>query len=142
MSLPHLIHKIKVWWSDELLYILLVILGLVLSFYLGILSRSSEAKIPVIQSVSSLRIASSEASQTSPTEVGGEESSGSSGTGSGSKVSSAGGNKPIVASKNGTKYYYAKCSGVGRIKEENKVWFSTASDAEKAGYELAKNCAP
>ena len=49
-------------------------------------------------------------------------------------------NKKIVASKNGTKYYYLKCSGVNRIKNENKVYFDTFQDAEREGLELAKNC--
>lgn len=46
----------------------------------------------------------------------------------------------IVASKNGTKYYYPNCSGVNRIKEENRVFFDNFDAAEEAGYELAKNC--
>ncbi len=48
--------------------------------------------------------------------------------------------KPFVASKNGTKYYYPWCSGVSRIKEENKVWFSSADEAKKAGFQPAANC--
>ena len=46
----------------------------------------------------------------------------------------------FVASKNGTKYYYPWCSGVSRIKEENKVWFSSSDEAKKAGYSPASNC--
>jgi hypothetical protein len=46
----------------------------------------------------------------------------------------------IVASKNGTKYYYPNCSGINRIKNENRVFFDTFEAAEEAGYELAKNC--
>jgi hypothetical protein len=45
-----------------------------------------------------------------------------------------------VASKNGSKYYLPECSGVKRIKEENKIWFDTIKEAEKEGYEPAKNC--
>ncbi len=48
--------------------------------------------------------------------------------------------KLFVASKNGTKYYYPWCSGVSRIKEENKVWFSSSDEAKKAGLEPAANC--
>ena len=48
--------------------------------------------------------------------------------------------KLFVASKNGTKYYYPWCSGVSRIKEENKVWFSSSDEAKKAGFEPAANC--
>jgi hypothetical protein len=46
----------------------------------------------------------------------------------------------FVASKNGTKYYPLNCSGVKRIKEENKVFFTTAKEAESAGYGPAANC--
>ncbi len=48
--------------------------------------------------------------------------------------------KMFVASKNGAKYYYPWCGGVSRIKEENKVWFSTKEQAEKAGLTPAANC--
>jgi len=48
--------------------------------------------------------------------------------------------KNFVASKNGTKYYGAGCSGASRIKAENQVWFGTIEDAEAAGYTLAANC--
>lgn len=45
-----------------------------------------------------------------------------------------------VASKSGSKYYLPTCSGANRIKEENKVWFDSASAAEAAGYGKAANC--
>ena len=45
-----------------------------------------------------------------------------------------------VASKSGTKYHLPWCGGAQRIKEENKVWFKTKEDAEKAGYTPAANC--
>jgi len=45
-----------------------------------------------------------------------------------------------MASKSGTRYYLPSCSGASRIKEENKVWFSSASEAEAAGYTPAANC--
>jgi len=50
------------------------------------------------------------------------------------------GEKLFVASKNGAKYYYPWCSGVSRIKEENKVWFATKEQAQKAGFTPAANC--
>ncbi len=50
------------------------------------------------------------------------------------------GEKLFVASKNGAKYYYPWCSGVSRIKEENKVWFATKEQAQKAGFSPAANC--
>lgn len=45
-----------------------------------------------------------------------------------------------VASKNGTKYHLPWCSGAQTIKEENKIWFNTKTDAENAGYSPASNC--
>jgi hypothetical protein len=48
--------------------------------------------------------------------------------------------KHIVASKSGTKVYFIWCSGVKRIKEENKVYFDTVEDALNKGYEKAKKC--
>jgi len=48
--------------------------------------------------------------------------------------------KLYVASKNGTKYHFPWCSGAERIKEENKIWFSSKEEAEKAGYTPAANC--
>ncbi len=45
-----------------------------------------------------------------------------------------------VASKEGTKYHLPWCSGAQRIKEENKIFFATKTDAEAAGYTPAANC--
>ncbi len=50
------------------------------------------------------------------------------------------GGRNFVASKSGSKYYLPACSGVSRIKEENKVWFDSATEAEAAGYGPAANC--
>ncbi len=50
------------------------------------------------------------------------------------------GSGAYVASKNGTKYYLATCSGVRRIKEGNKVYFGSSAEAVAAGYEPAANC--
>lgn len=45
-----------------------------------------------------------------------------------------------VASKNGTKYHLPWCGSAKQIKEENKIWFVTKEEAEKAGYTPASNC--
>lgn len=45
-----------------------------------------------------------------------------------------------VASKKGTKYHLPWCPGVSQIKEENKVYFASKTEAEKAGYTPASNC--
>lgn len=50
------------------------------------------------------------------------------------------GPRNFVASKSGTKYYLPACSGAKSIKEENKVWFATAAEAQAAGYAPAANC--
>jgi hypothetical protein len=47
----------------------------------------------------------------------------------------------FVASRTGSKYYLATCSGAKRIKEENKVWFGSREEAERAGYTKASGCA-
>lgn len=46
----------------------------------------------------------------------------------------------ITASKNGSKFYYKNCSGISRIKIENRVYFSSEEEALLANYSLAKNC--
>ncbi len=46
----------------------------------------------------------------------------------------------VVASKSGMKYYLPSCAGVGRISDENKVWFPSAEAAEAVGYTRAANC--
>lgn len=51
----------------------------------------------------------------------------------------AGGTR-IVASRNGTRYYFPWCSGLNRIKEENKIFFNSEKEAQGAGYTLAANC--
>ena len=46
-----------------------------------------------------------------------------------------------VGSRNSDKYHHVTCPGASRIKEENKVWFSSKEAAEAAGYSPAANCA-
>lgn len=45
-----------------------------------------------------------------------------------------------VASKSGTKYHLPWCPGAQSMREENKIWFATKEDAERAGYKPASNC--
>jgi hypothetical protein len=51
-------------------------------------------------------------------------------------------NGAVVASKSGSKYHFLHCAGAKQIKEENKISFNSAKDAEGAGYTLAANCQP
>lgn len=46
----------------------------------------------------------------------------------------------FVASKNGTKFYPAECKSAERIKPENRIFFATALEAQKAGFEATSQC--
>ncbi|MEK7071470.1 MAG: hypothetical protein AAB943_00870 [Patescibacteria group bacterium] len=48
--------------------------------------------------------------------------------------------KTFFASNRGSKYYSIGCPGGKTIKEENKIYFSTKEEAERAGYELSASC--
>ncbi len=49
-------------------------------------------------------------------------------------------NGKITASRNGSKYYFAWCSGAGKIALKNKIFFDTEIAAQAKGYTLAKGC--
>ena len=44
----------------------------------------------------------------------------------------------IVASKNGTKYYFPWCAS--NIAEKNKIWFNSEAEARAKGLQPAANC--
>ncbi|KKQ88192.1 MAG: hypothetical protein UT09_C0002G0030 [Parcubacteria group bacterium GW2011_GWF2_38_8] len=46
----------------------------------------------------------------------------------------------FFASSRGTKYYSLGCSAGKTIKEENRVYFTTSTEAQEAGYELSSSC--
>lgn len=48
--------------------------------------------------------------------------------------------KNYFGSNRGSKYYSIGCTGGKTLKEENKIWFATKDEAEKAGYELSSTC--
>lgn len=48
--------------------------------------------------------------------------------------------KTFFASNRGTKYYTISCSAGKTIKQENRVYFTTGEEAQKAGYELSSAC--
>ncbi len=48
--------------------------------------------------------------------------------------------KSFFASSRGSKYYSLDCSAGKTIKQENRVYFSASSEAEKAGYTLSSSC--
>ena len=45
-----------------------------------------------------------------------------------------------VGSRSGKTYYLPWCAGVKRIKEENKIWFSSKDDALARGYKPSIGC--
>lgn len=49
-------------------------------------------------------------------------------------------NHAFVASRNGTKYYPKGCSGINRIKEENRIYFETEEEAQGAGRTRTTTC--
>ena len=48
--------------------------------------------------------------------------------------------KNFFASNRGSKYYSLGCSAGKTIKQENRVYFATGEDAQKAGYALSSSC--
>lgn len=114
-NIPEILESRKV--TDVLFVLVLVLLG-VSSFGLGRLSalENQQSTVAVCPSQSLTSKAAAHQAQ-APTTQG-----------------------QYVASKNGSVYHYPWCSGAQRIKEENKVWFTTKNAAEGAGYRPAANC--
>ena len=46
----------------------------------------------------------------------------------------------VIGSRNGTRYYSPNCSGVGRISEENRLYFIDRHRAQAAGYTASVQC--
>lgn len=46
----------------------------------------------------------------------------------------------FVASVNGEKYYPAGCKAANRIKEENRIWFTSENEAREIGYTPSAQC--
>ncbi|MFA6353847.1 MAG: hypothetical protein WCW93_02860 [Candidatus Paceibacterota bacterium] len=48
--------------------------------------------------------------------------------------------KTFFASSRGSKYYTISCSAGKTIKQENRIYFTTGEEAERAGYTLSSSC--
>lgn len=48
--------------------------------------------------------------------------------------------KNFFASSRGSKYYSLGCSAGKTIKQENRIYFTTGEEAQKAGYTLSSSC--
>jgi hypothetical protein len=123
--------KIKQFFGSDkgkdILVILIVILVGVGSFELGRLSKKADS--------SGIKIEYKEV-------LGGEEAGFSSGGNRGNEnaVLGASTGKEYFASSRGQKYYSIGCSGGKTIKPENKIYFASKAEAERAGYELSSSC--
>jgi hypothetical protein len=111
--------------KDDLYIVIMIILVGTASYGLGKISAFEKNKTPIsILKTKELVTASVLNSQVQQNNINSQE-----------QVSGE-----VVASKSGTKYYYPWCSGVSRIKEENKVWFNTIEEARATGLTPASNC--
>ena len=108
--------------NKELYLATIIILTAVISFGLGRLSKIREEKTPIT-------IENAETSESKPLSTSNVD-----------KTNSTATSKIFVASRNGKKYYYAWCESANVIKEQNRIWFSTQAEAEKAGHQPAANC--
>ncbi len=120
-NIPELLTSRKT--NDYAIILIMTLLG-VMSFGLGRLSSTNTNQASVLLCES--EYVPNTIMQTSSTHTSSE------------KINNISGQ--YVASKNGTIYHLPWCSGAKRIKEENKVWFTEKSEAEKAGYRPATNC--
>ncbi len=118
--------------GNDIFIIFLIVLTGMASFGLGKLSALEKQKIPIsvlkTKEAMYASVMSGVNNESVITKQVGETNSAANGL--------------VLASKSGTKYYYPSCSGVSRIKEENKVWFSTVEEAVASGLSLAVNCTP
>src|SRR3990167_6729605 len=114
------------WDNNELYLAAIIILVAVISFGLGRLSKIREEKTPITIENVKENAETSESKSLSTSNV--------------DKTNSTATSKIFVASRNGKKYYYAWCESANVIKEQNRIWFSTQAEAEKAGYQPAANC--
>ena len=128
--------------GGELYLTSIIILVAVISFGLGRLSKIREEKTPItIEKVKE----NTETGESKPLSTSNVDS-GTNGAGimlqhNSSTISNfPSSSKIFVASRNGKKYYYAWCESANVIKEQNRIWFSTQAEAEKAGYQPAANC--
>lgn len=136
MSIPEWVGKGKEFWAripTETLFGAVLILSSLLCFSLGVVAGKDIAMSPETRGFAVLDASSPQKGFAS---------------GQGSSYGSAA-EQPLptipegghyVASKNGEAYYLPWCSGVTRIKEENKVWFTSKEEAEARGYRPAKTC--
>ncbi len=105
---------VTVWGSERAWWAVLLVLGCVASYGLGL-----RAQLPSPVDKPSVIVQQPAAVQSDPT---------------------AAPEVIVVASKNGTRYHLPECPGAGTIKPENVIQFNSIELAEAAGYTAAANC--
>lgn len=115
------IRRVKGWFlprEGEIVLAAVIILTALASFGLGRLSALGENKFPIkIESSASAKATADEATKNLKQTA-----------------------NLFVASKNGQVFHLPSCPGAKQIKEENKIYFSSKEEAEKAGFRPAANC--
>lgn len=109
--------------KDILIIIIIILVGLG-SFELGRLSKNSSSGLKIeYPSQESNILESINQNQTKLAQNSTKSTSGN-----------------FFASNRGTKYYSLGCSAGKTIKEENRIYFATSTQAESAGYQLSSAC--
>ncbi len=126
-KIKQMIDRIKNWLESEkgkdILIVIIVILVGLASFELGRLSKENDSsgikiEYPSRNTTQAANVVSSAENAKVPENIG----------------------KTFFASSRGTKYYSIGCSAGKNLKQENRVYFETREEAEKAGYALSAMC--
>ncbi|KKR46535.1 MAG: Endonuclease I [Parcubacteria group bacterium GW2011_GWA1_40_21] len=120
-------HRTKTAFRGDFFTAVVIILVAFAGFGLGRLSALEGKKMPILIERSSSSLSSTNEAIPNKNTVS-------------IKTTQNPSEKSFVAAKSGTKYYFPWCGGVSRIKEENKIWFASETEATKAGYQPAANC--
>lgn len=142
MSITNPMQKIKSWLESEqgrnILVVLIVILVGLGSFELGRLSKSGSSSGIKIQyngeaeSANVLNALKDSKILAKPKVLGASESKPTN--------SSSATGQNFFASSRGTKYYPVGCTAGNTLKQENRIYFNSREEAEKAGYVLSSSC--
>ncbi|MFA6273694.1 MAG: hypothetical protein WC662_00860 [Candidatus Paceibacterota bacterium] len=117
--------------GKDILTILIVILVGLGSFGLGRLSKTNNSDdIKIEYQNQQANIISNSESTLSNSNIVQKLNSTKQGTNTGN----------YFASSRGKKYYPVGCSAGDSLKQENRIYFETSADAEKAGYTLSSSC--
>jgi hypothetical protein len=142
-SIDHIRRKIKAWAAfidrkDAYAVFIVIFVG-ISSFFLGRLSILEKSRPPVTLeqfSFGSVESAAAETVKKTPEIEAKSTISAPSQAASPVTV----GKGVYVGSKVSDKYHRSDCPGALRISEINRVWFSSKTEAEQAGYSPASNC--